>query len=129
MSENKTVLLVDDDEDFLLQHKMLIESCGYIVTTAQNRSEAEQLLTTLKPSIAILDLMMEQADDGFVLAHHIRQIDSSIPIILITAVTSETGLKFGVVSETDKKWVKADVVLSKPVRFEQLKSELERLLS
>ena len=38
--------------------------------------------------------MMEQHDDGFVLSHHLKRRFPGLPVILVTAVTSETGLVF-----------------------------------
>jgi len=71
----------------------------------------------------VLDLMMEHMDAGFNLAYRIKKMDKSIPVILVTAVESETGMGFGTGG-----WLKADAVLAKPVRFEQLKREIDRLM-
>jgi DNA-binding response OmpR family regulator len=122
----KTVLLVDDDVDFLEQHRLFLESENFEVTTAQSRSDAEELLKTMSPNLAILDLMMDETDDGFVLAYHIKKKDAGIPVILVTAVTSETSLEFDTVGK-EGSWIKADAILPKPIRFEQLKREIHRL--
>ncbi len=50
-----------------------------------------------------------------------------MPVVLVTAVTSETGLEFDAATDEERSWVKADALLAKPVRFEQLKREIERL--
>jgi hypothetical protein len=47
---------------------------------------------------------------------------------LVTAVTSETGLEFDAATEEERSWVKADAMLAKPLRFEQLLAELRQLL-
>ena len=122
------ILLVDDDEDFLYQHKIQLEHAGYQVTTATTRAEAEALAAEVKPDLAILDLMMEQHDDGFVLSHHLKRLLPGLPVILVTAVTAETGLNFTPASGAERSWVGADAMLAKPIRFEQLKGEVERLL-
>lgn len=122
----KTVLIVDDDVDFLEQHRIFLESENFEVATAQSRGEAEELLMTLKPDLAILDLMMEETDDGFVLAYNIKKQYTDVPVILVTAVTSETSLEFDNVGK-DGSWIKADAMLPKPIRFEQLKREIHRL--
>ena len=88
------ILLVDDDEDFLFQHRVQLEHAGYRVTTASSRADAEALAADVKPDLAILDLMMEQHDDGFVLSHHLKRMLPGLPVILVTAVTAETGLSF-----------------------------------
>jgi CheY-like chemotaxis protein len=122
------ILLVDDDEDFLFQHKVQLEHAGYRVTAATNRADAEAAAAEDRPALAILDLMMEQHDDGFVLSHHLRRLLPGLPVILVTAVTAETGISFTPASGTERAWVGADAVLAKPIRFEQLRREVERLL-
>ena len=123
------ILLVDDDEDFLYQHKIQLEHAGYRVTTATTRTEAEALAVEVKPDLAILDLMMEQHDDGFVLAHHLKRLLPGLPVVLVTAVTAETGIDFSPATGPERAWVGADALLAKPIRFEQLKREVERLLT
>jgi len=125
----KRVLIVDDDEDFLFQHKIQLENAGFAVTTATSRAEAESLVDEVRPDLAILDLMMEQHDDGFVLSHHLKRKFPDLPVILVTAVTAETGLSFTPSSPAERAWVGADAVLAKPIRFEQLRREIDRLLA
>ncbi len=126
--EAKTILLVDDDPDFLLQAQIELQAAGYQVRAAESRREAERLLEDWRPDAAVVDLMMEDVDSGFTLCYHIKKKDASIPVILVTGVTSETGMQFGTETAEERAWVKADALLDKPVRFEQLKSELARLL-
>ncbi len=125
---NKTVLVVDDDIDFLEQMKLQLEAAGYTVLTAENERQAEQLLLTSQPDLAILDLMMEQMDGGFTLCHHIKKARPNVPVILVTGVTAETGLEFDASTDEERGWVKADALLAKPVRFEQLKRQIDRLM-
>ena len=123
------ILLVDDDEDFLYQHRIQLENAGFRVTTATSRAEAESLVDEAKPDLAILDLMMEQHDDGFVLSHHLKRKVPGLPVILVTAVTAETGMSFTPTSVSERAWVGADAVLAKPIRFEQLRREVDRLIA
>jgi DNA-binding response OmpR family regulator len=129
MSTKTTILLVDDDEDFLFQHRIQLENAGFEVTTATTRAQAEAAITSFTPDLAILDLMMEQHDDGFVLSHHLKRAFPGLPVIMVTAVTSETGLVFDPSSAAERAWVGADALLAKPIRFEQLKREIERVLT
>lgn len=123
------ILIVDDDEDFLFQHRIQLENAGFEVKTATSRAEAETLADEFRPDLAILDLMMEEHDDGFVLSHHLKRKRPGLPVILVTAVTAETGITFTPSSSTERAWVGADVLLAKPIRFEQLRREIDRLLS
>lgn len=123
-----TVLVVDDDDDYLLQEKTMLEQAGYRVVTAESRAQAEELLQQLRPDLAVVDLMMEEIDAGFTLCYRIKQKDPAIPVILLTAVASETGMEFDAETAEERSWVRADAFLAKPVRFEQLKREADRLL-
>jgi CheY-like chemotaxis protein len=127
-NDPKTILVVDDDIDFLDQQKLLLETAGYQVLTAEGRRPAERLLDGRRPDLAVIDLMMEEMDGGFTLCYHIKRKDPTIPIIVVTGVTRETGIEFDVTTAEERSWVKADVMLAKPIRFEQLKTEIERLL-
>jgi CheY-like chemotaxis protein len=57
-----------------------------------------------------------------------KRIYPDMPVIILTAVTAATGLDFHARSDEARSWVKADALLDKPVRFEQLKEEVQRLL-
>ncbi len=127
-NKKKTILLVDDDEDYLFQTRLNIEQFGFRVVTAESQAEGEKLLETLKPDLAILDLMMEQADSGFILAYKLKRKYPDVPVIIATAVTAETGMTFGVSTDEERKWIKADLYLEKGIRADQLHREIVKLL-
>ncbi len=126
--KKKTILLVDDDEDYLFQTRLNIEQFGFRVITADSQAEAEKLLDTLKPDLAILDLMMENEDSGFILAYKLKRKYPDVPVVIATAVTAETGMTFGVSSEEDRQWIKADLYIEKGIRADQLHKEIIKLL-
>jgi CheY-like chemotaxis protein len=128
MNELRKALVVDDDDDFLMQQKTALEVLGFAVETAGGRLEAEEKLKIYKPDLAMVDLMMEEKDGGFVLARHLKQANPKMIVVLVTAVTAETGLKFDMESAGASRWIKADAMLTKPVRMEQLKREIARLM-
>jgi two-component system alkaline phosphatase synthesis response regulator PhoP len=119
---------VDDDPDVVDQLTVTLQGEGYEVHAGYSQQEAEELLLSVKPDLAILDLMMEQMDSGFVLCHYLKKLYPQTPVILLTAVTAATGLSFATASPNAQSWVKADRVLDKPVRPEQIRSEVRRLL-
>jgi len=128
MTENKKlILIVDDDMDYLFQMKHHVEGFGFEVITAESLKEAEEALSN-KPDLAILDLMMETQDAGFVLAYKIKKKYPDVPVIIATAVTAETGLSFHLDTEQDKQWIKADLYLEKGIRSDQLHREINKLL-
>ena len=72
--------------------------------------------------------MMERMDDGFVLCYDIKKKNADIPVIMVTGVSRETGMEFDAATDEERSWLKADVILAKPIRFEQLTREIDRLL-
>ncbi len=124
----KKILVVDDDFDLLEQMTVILTAAGYEVAGAEGRAAAEEKLLGFKPDLAILDLMMEEKDSGFVLSHQIHNLYPGTPLILLTAVAGATGLSFSALYPEAQSWIKVDRILDKPVRPEQLRSEVRRLL-
>ena len=128
MTAKKTILLVDDDQDYLYQLKSRVESFGFQTILAESQKEAEELLEKTKPDLAILDLMMENEDSGFILCYKMKKKYPEVPIIIATGVAAETGLSFDLNDENNRKWIKADTFLEKGIRSEKLKLEIDKLL-
>jgi len=125
----KTILTVDDDIDILEQLKFQLEGANYNVISAGCQEEALEILKDAKFDLAILDLMMENMDSGFVICHYIKKLHPETPVIILTAVTSETGMEFDATTHEERSWVKADILMDKPVRSEQLLKEVHKLLN
>ena len=128
MSVKKVILLADDDPDILEQVTLTLSAAGYEIVPAESRVAAEEAMLTTKPDLAIFDLMMEEKDSGFVLSYHLKKLYPDTPVILLTAVTGATGLSFAAQNPEARSWTKVDKLLDKPVRAEQLKAEVRRLL-
>lgn len=127
-TQKPKVLVVDDDEDFRLQLVTQLEAAGFDVVAVEGEVRAGEVLAEMTPDLAIVDLMMEHQDGGFALSYRLKKRTPPVPVIMVTGVTSETGLDFSQAGDDEKSWVKADAMLSKPVRFEQLQREIDRLL-
>lgn len=123
----KKILLVDDDIDLLEQHKLLLESKGFSIVTADNVEDGFNLFKKEKPDAAILDLIMEQHDAGFILCHKIKRDPhgKNIPVFILTSATYMTGYKFGASTPEEKEWIKCDDILNKPIVEEELVKKLE----
>ncbi len=66
------ILLVDDDIDIINPIKMVLESKGYQVITANGKEAGLKLAIEQKPDLAILDVMMSTHYEGFELAYELR---------------------------------------------------------
>ena len=128
MSDKATILIVDNDPDIINQLTIVLESEGHRVVAAGNREEAEEAILSVRPDLAILDVMMEEMDSGFVLAHNLLKLYPKTPIILLTAVAAATGMSFASQYGDAQSWVNAAAILDKPVRPEQIKAHVRKFL-
>jgi CheY-like chemotaxis protein len=127
---SRTILMVDDDDDFLDQMGARLEADGFKVLRAEGQARAEELLRQgVDFDLAVVDLMMEHMDSGFVLCHEIKRRDATRAVILATGVKAETGMDFDTATDEERSWVHADATLAKPIRYEQLRREIDRLLA
>jgi len=128
-TSSKKVLIADDDYDSLTIISNEVKAMGFQVVTAESQKDAEKILETMQPDLAIFDLMMENMDSGFILSYKTKKKYPDTKVIIATAVTAETGLLFGLDSEEDKKWIRADLYMEKSIRPEQLRMEITKLLN
>lgn len=125
---NKVVLVAEDDFDAMQQMKINLNSYGFNVIAVDSQADAERKMAETKPDLAIFDLMMENQDSGFILANRIKKLYPEVPVIIATAVGAETGILFNVETKEDQSWLKADLVLEKGIRPDQLFREISKLL-
>lgn len=128
MGEAKhTIMLVDDDIDFIDANKILLEQQGYEVLTAHNSKECMQALPQYKPDLMIIDVMMDYKSEGFDLARDLRHSEEykQIPLIMLTSVNSQFPYEF----EPHDTWLPVDVFLEKPINSEHLIAEVNKLLN
>lgn len=126
-----TAFVVDDDLDLRLQLQLVLEGFGFSVRAAGGQAEAETWIRdpqSSRPDLAVLDLMMEHEDSGFVLAWQLKRRWPDLPVLIVTAVSARTGMDFDAVTREERSWVRADAVLTKPIRPDQLQKEIRRLL-
>jgi CheY-like chemotaxis protein len=131
MANPKKILFVDDDIDLLEQDKVLLESKGFKVITAESGEEGWKLFQKEKPDAAVIDLIMEQMDSGFVLCHRIKktELGKKIPVFILTSATYDTGFKFSASTKEEQEWIKCDGILNKPIVLEDLIDRLENFVS
>jgi CheY-like chemotaxis protein len=133
MKPKRAVLLVDDDVDFLAAHTMFFEAAGFVVHTAGNSSEALEVAARVCPDVAVLDVVMDEPDAGFVLARKLRMDNrtKAIRLVILSSVNEinrQRGLAFRYSDQDrDEQWLPVDRVLEKPVKPEKLIAIVEEL--
>jgi CheY-like chemotaxis protein len=127
---HKTVLLVDDDVDFIEVNKIALEKAGYRVVTAHDGSEGFARAADAKADApivaAVLDVMMRTPDEGFDLARKLRKNGptAKIPLIMLTSintVNAKKGFPFRLSdADRDDLWLPVDKFVDKPVSATKL---------
>lgn len=113
------LLVVDDDRGIREIMQVALSEEGYIVDTANDALEAEEVIRQNVPDLLILDVMLP-GKDGFELTREIRRT-SNLPIILLTAKTDTIDVVVGLESG-------ADDYLTKPFEMRVLLARIRSLL-
>ena len=119
--ENKKILVVEDDANFgsILRDYLSLNS--YNITLAKNGIEGYEKFKKDDFDLCILDVMMPYKD-GFTLAKEIREKNSNVPIIFLTAKTLKEDILKGFK-------VGGDDYLSKPFDSDVLLAKIKAILN
>ncbi len=114
------VLLCEDDENLGMLLREYLQAKGYFTVLCPDGEAGFREFLRTKFDICVLDVMMPKKD-GFTLSQEIRQANSEIPIIFLTAKTLKEdvleGFKMG-----------ADDYITKPFSMEELVLRMEAIL-
>ena len=120
MDEKLKILLCEDDENLGMLLREYLQAKGYQAVLCQDGEVGYREFAKGKFDIAVLDVMMPKKD-GFTLAQEIRQDNTEIPIIFLTARALKDdileGFKIG-----------ADDYITKPFSMEELVLRIEAIL-
>ncbi len=119
MPNNNTVVIVDDDKNICELVRLYLTKEGYDVRCAFEGNSALKLIEDIKPSAAILDIMLPGID-GIEILKSIRRT-SKMPVIMLTAkgetIDKVLGLELG-----------ADDYVVKPFEPKELVARLKAVL-
>lgn len=117
---NNKILLVEDDQNFGDVLRSYLEMHDYDVTLATDGAQGLESYKHGEYDLCIFDVMMPKKD-GFTLAKEIRDKDTEMPIIFLTAKTMKDdvlrGFKIG-----------ADDYITKPFNSEELLYRIQAIL-
>ena len=127
MKDKATILLIDDDTDFVEATKVVLESKPYKVITAYNGNDGLKQAKTEKPDLIILDVIMP-VKDGFNAAEELKKDPElkKVPVIMLTSFADRRGetnlsVSQGLTLDTED-------YIDKPVAPEELLKRVEKLL-
>ncbi|MBF7123913.1 response regulator transcription factor [Pediococcus pentosaceus] len=117
---SKTILVVDDEPAIVTLITYNLEQANYQVVSVDNGLDAVEIVQKGLVDFVIMDLMLPQLD-GIEATKQIRKFDEQIPIIMLTAKTSQVdkilGLELG-----------ADDYITKPFSPQELLSRIKVIL-
>lgn len=116
----QSILVVDDEENFLTLLHWFLSQRGYDVATASSADEALCLLTSHLFKVALLDVKLGTVD-GITLLEQLTQRLPELKVIMMTAYPTVSSIK----QAFDKGAVR---YLTKPVDLPELAEEIKLLL-
>ena len=118
----KKILLADDEPNIVKVIELRLKSEGYEILTAYNGEEAISKIKENKPDIAILDVMMPPPN-GYQICRILKEDAEykNIPIILLTAKSTESDKFWGIESG-------ADAYITKPYNAKELLETVKKLI-
>lgn len=119
MSKLPTILIIDDDPDFVQATRMVLESVPYRVITANNGDDGLQKAREERPDLILLDIIMPTRD-GFSACEKLKGDPTlaGIPVVMLTAFgqkVAETSL-----AKAQGLTLEAEDYIEKPVAPQDL---------
>jgi CheY-like chemotaxis protein len=126
-AQNKLVLLVDDDVDFVEMNRAVLEAHGYKVAAAFSGQEGLQKARELKPALIVLDVMMDYKTEGFHATYDLRQDPElqKIPIIMVTDINKQDFIGR---LQPDGDWLPVEMLIDKPITPQRLLDEVKKAI-
>lgn len=123
MTEQKTVLIVEDEPDAAELFAEMMRVNGFRVLKSFSSTPAINMLATEHPDVVILDLMMPDVS-GLEVLRFIRREPNykDIPVIVVSAKSMPADIKVGMEAG-------ASAYLTKPVGYLDLKQAVEKFIS
>jgi len=119
------ILIVDDDPDVVETTRLVLTKAGHEVVHAHNVRDGHAALATQKPDLLILDVMMDEPDDGIAMAQDLRRKGFKKPILMMTSLDKVTGFNY----DRDESLVPVDDYQEKPLDPAKLVARVAALLT
>lgn len=120
MEERLKILLCEDDENLGMLLREFLAAKGFSADLCSDGEKGYKAFLKGKYDLCVLDVMMPKKD-GFTLASEIRNVNSEVPIIFLTAKTLKEDVLEGF-------QIGADDYITKPFSMEELVSRISAIL-
>lgn len=120
------ILIVDDDPDFLLVCRTVLEKGGHRVQEAANGRIALEVMRQAKPDLVLLDIMMSTTLEGVDVSKTMEADPElkDVPVVMVSSIaTTEYASDF-----PDEERIPIDGWISKPIQPAVLLNTVERFV-
>lgn len=122
ISTPKTVLIIEDEEDAAELFAEMMRVSGFRVLKTSNSTPAIGMMSSEKPDVIILDIMMPEISGLDILRQMRRNPElAGIPVVVVSAKSMPADIREGMEAG-------ASTYLTKPVGFLELREAVERAL-
>lgn len=129
MSQQKRLLIIDDDPDFVEGLKSILEAANYSVDAAYNPKAGYQALETKHYDMLLLDIMMGRGAEGIMVARKLNKDPKlrEIPVLIITGIREQIAFLFPG-QAVHPHFMPVDELVEKPVEPRLLLDKVSDLL-
>jgi CheY-like chemotaxis protein len=122
MTDERLVLVADDEEDILRLVTMIIERSGHQVRPVRDGAEALEAIREVRPDLVVLDISMPEVD-GIEVLRRLREDEetSELPVLLLSAQAQEADVRRGFATG-------ANAYVKKPFSPQELAQRVDELL-
>jgi DNA-binding response OmpR family regulator len=123
MTDQKKVLVADDEPNILISLEYLMKREGHHVIVARDGNQALDAIKREKPDLVLLDVMMP-GKTGFEVAQAVRADEAlaGVKILMLTAKGRDTDVAQGL-------GVGADAYMTKPFATQALAAKVREMLA
>jgi DNA-binding response OmpR family regulator len=129
MTEQKKLLIIDDDPDYVEGIKAILDQAQYNVEVAYNPKDGLNKLRTNSYDLLLLDIMMGRGAEGIMVARTMRKDLKlrEIPVLIITGIREQIAFLFPG-EPVHPRFVAIDELVEKPVEPGLLLEKVSTLL-
>jgi len=129
MDQQKKLLIIDDDPDFVEGIKSILDAANYSVDVAYNPKTGLQALQSKTYDLLLLDIMMGRGAEGIMIARKLRKdpILRDMPVLIITGIREQMAFLFPG-EPVHPRFVAVDELVEKPVEPAMLLEKVSTLI-
>ena len=130
MSELPRILIIDDDDDYRVSTRALLEGEGYEVVEARSGQEGLAAVCRHHPDLIVLDIIMESLTTGYSVNQAVKFVPEyrdlgPIPVLMVSSVGMDPASLYGWIGDTTP--ITPDAYMTKPLDIPEFLAKVRQL--